>query len=142
MQGSRASEMSTKVKKRGWGVLRSAVLGSGDKVQQLRERLAIERALDEAVEENAKSAHRVPRSPKVFNAINSALEVGQASLKTGSSAPSSPAREPTPLTKKTRDALESDTHSLLSPAVPVKDASSKLPDKDSLIATGIDDERE
>ena len=51
--------------------------------------------------------------------------------------------------KKTRDPLESDTHSLLSPAVPVKATSlslpkrsSKLPDKDSLIATGIDDERE
>ncbi len=96
--GNRASAQSTRVKKKGWGVLRSAVLGSGDKVQQLKDRLAIEQALDEAAEagsiaaQGKKRAGRVPRSPKVFNAINSALEVGQASLKTGGSVPSSPRR--------------------------------------------------
>ena len=111
MPGNRASAKSTRIMKKGWGVLRSAVLGSGDKVQQLKDRLAIEQALDEAAEAGTdaargKRAGRVPRSPKVFNVINSALEVGQASLKTGGSVPSSPPRSagtsshPTSPTKK------------------------------------------
>ena len=79
-------------RKTGWAVLQKAVLGSSDKVQQLKERLRIEQEQNEAAEEAAVSEGKSfnANSPKVYSAVNSALEVGQASLQKSASVPSSP----------------------------------------------------